>query len=374
MRLSHSRLSTLVANPKKYKLIYKLGFGHKEKSTALQIGSAVHEGIELENENLDAFFQKHGTFEQRQGYSFDQLLSESMVHGYLNCKDKIMDDILTDIDSGEKLVVYEVLKELRLTAELPSLIEGNEPHSFLGYIDLLILTNKGWIVIDYKTSTYRPKFDEYLEQIYRYMFLTTSEFPEMPIYKVGIINLRKASIRQKRTETPEAFKRRLRLEYELNEDNYINHHIYTPESIDKDLMRRYIENLSQMADFAEHVDAHELYWWGYSDFWGKDFYDLAHGLDDAWIAYNIDDYVYNEKTDTFDEFREAKAIDMFAIDNSNVLHKYEQFEMQALAYFAIMNNVTKDKLFSHLTQNFETDLELLELHWLTLQKKLETQE
>lgn len=371
MRLSHSRLSTLVANPKKYKAIYKLGFTQKEKSSALSIGSAVHWGIENNTENLQPYFDESGTFWQAQQYTYEQLLSESMVYGYLKHKDEIMADILTDMETCEPLELIEELHEITLTASLPSNIEGAEPHSFLGIIDLLLLTDKGFIILDYKTSRYKPNFEDYLEQIYRYIFLLKGEFPDVPIYKVGIINLRKASIRQKKTETEYGFLQRLKMEYELNEDAYINHYIYTEDVLDKQLMERYIKNLADMADFAEHVDLHKLYWWNYSDTWGKEFYGICHNIKDAHVQFDISDTIFDEDKKIFEKYRSAKPIDMLAINQDNVLHKYEQFETQAVAYFAVHQDVTKDKLFTHIKQNFICDDELLEQHWLTLQAKLE---
>lgn len=371
MRLSHSRLSTLVANPKKYKAIYKLGFIPKEKSSALSIGSAVHWGIEHDTDNLQPYFDESGTFFQSQQYTYEQLLAESMVYGYLKHKDEIMKDILTDMKTGEPLELIEEFHEITLTASLPSNIEGAEPHSFLGVIDLLLLTNKGFIIIDYKTSRYKPNFDDYLEQIYRYIFLLKGEFPDVPVYKVGIINLRKASIRQKKTESEYSFLQRLKMEYELNEEAYINHYIYTEDVLDKQLMERYIKNLADMADFAEHVELHKLYWWNYSDIWGKEYYGICHNIKDSHVLFDISDTIFDTDKKIFEKYRSAKEIDMLAINQDNVLHKYEQFETQAVAYFAIYQDVTKEKLFEHIKQNFVCDEELLELHWLTLQAKLE---
>lgn len=371
MKLSHSKLSTLVSNPKKYKAIYKLGFKPKEKTSALTIGSAVHWGIEHDTYDLQPYFDESGTFFQSQQYTYEQLLSESMVYGYLKNKDKIMKDILTDIETGEPLELIEELHEVTLTASLPSNIEGAEPHSFVGVIDLLLLTNKGFIVLDYKTSRYKPQFDDYLEQIYRYIFLLNSEFPDVPVYKVGIINLRKASIRQKKTESEYAFLQRLKMEYELNEDAYINHYIYTEDVLDKELRERYIKNLADMADFAEHVDSHNLYWWNYSDIWGKEYYGICHNIKDAYLLFDISDTIFDDEKKIFEKYRSAKEIDMLAINQDNVLHKYEQFETQAVAYFAVHQDVTKEKLFAHIKQNFVCDEDLLEQHWVTLQAKLE---
>lgn len=372
MRLSHSRLSSLVWNPKKYKAIYKIGLSPKETKRALAIGAAVHWGIEHETADLQEYFKESGTFWQSQQYTYEQLLAESMVHGYLKNKDELFKKILEDMETGEQLELIDEIHEITLTADLPSNIEGHEPHSFLGIIDLVLLTNKGFIVIDYKTSSRTPDWSKYLEQIYRYVFLLSKTFPEVPIYKIGIINLRKASIRQKKNETEYAFLNRLKMEYELNEDAYISQHIYTPDALDSNLLAAYIKNLSDMADYAEHIDTHQLYWWNYDDNWyGKnEYYDICHGVKDSWVLFNVKDTIFDNEEKVFLTSRDAKEVDMLAINQNNVLNKFEQFEVQAVAYYSITQDVTKEKLFDYIKQNFVTDDDLLELYWSTLQAKL----
>lgn len=371
MKLSHSKLSTLISNPLKYKAIYKLGLSLKHKSSALSIGSAVHWGIDNNTSDLQEYFSNLGTFYQASAYTYEQLLAESMVFGYLNNKDILMQNILKDLETGEQLELLDEQHEITLTASLPSKIENNEQHSFLGIIDLLLLTNKGFIIIDYKTSRNTPNYSDYLEQIYRYVFLVKNSFPEVPIYKIGIINLRKASIRQKKTETEFSFLQRLKEEYKYNDENYISHYIYTEDSLDKKLLTQYFNNLSKMADYAEHIEQNKLFWWNYSDEWGKDFYGICHNVADSYLLFNISDTIFNSVENKIVDIRDAKEIDMLAINEENILHKYEQFETQAIAYFSINEDVNKDKLFMLLKQNYKCDDELLEQYWLTLQAKLE---
>lgn len=371
MKLSHSKLSTLISNPLKYKVIYKLGLSLKHKSSALSIGSAVHWGIDNNTSDLQEYFSNLGTFYQASAYTYEQLLAESMVFGYLNNKDILMQNILKDLETGEQLELLDEQHEITLTASLPSKIENNEQHSFLGIIDLLLLTNKGFIIIDYKTSRNTPNYSDYLEQIYRYVFLVKNSFPEVPIYKIGIINLRKASIRQKKTETEFSFLQRLKEEYKYNDENYISHYIYTEDSLDKKLLKQYFNNLSKMADYAEHIEQNKLFWWNYSDEWGKDFYGICHNVADSYLLFNISDTIFNSVENKIVDIRDAKEIDMLAINEENILHKYEQFETQAIAYFSINEDVNKDKLFMLLKQNYKCDDELLEQYWLTLQAKLE---
>ena len=93
MRLSHSKLNTILTCPMTYKIIYKLGFKLKEGKRALRLGSAVHYGIEHELKDLSEFYKEEGSFSQASQYSQEQELAEAMVNGYLKHKDSIFADI-----------------------------------------------------------------------------------------------------------------------------------------------------------------------------------------------------------------------------------------------------------------------------------------
>ena len=110
MRLSHSKLNTILTCPMTYKVIYRLGFRLKEGKPALRLGSAVHEGIEKETDDLTDFYQKEGSFMQANQYTQEQELAEAMVAGYLRHKDSILADILIDDETGDTL---ELLREER---------------------------------------------------------------------------------------------------------------------------------------------------------------------------------------------------------------------------------------------------------------------
>lgn len=115
-----------------------------------------------------------------------------MVYGYLKHKDEIFEQILVDPDNpDENLVLEDETHELYVTGKLKSFLQNQDHRDFVGIVDLLLLTNKGFVVIDYKTSTYEPDWDGYLDQIYRYIFMLQSEFPDVPVVKVGIINIKK---------------------------------------------------------------------------------------------------------------------------------------------------------------------------------------
>lgn len=374
MKLSHSRLQTILTCPETYRLSYKMGFSLKETKTALRIGSAVHHGIEHSTDDLSEFYAKEGSFSQATEYTQEQELAESMVYGYLKHKDEIFENILLDEDTGDKLELIEEYHELDLTVPLESLNSSSESHSFRGIIDLLLLTDKGFIVIDYKTSSRRPDWDNYLEQLYRYVFMIETLFPEVPVYKLAIINLRKVGIRQKKTENVEQFRRRLRLEYELNEESYINYHVYSKDALDKQLMEDYLINLRRSADFAEYIDTTGSYYLNYGNLTGiygrADYYDIFKRTPDAYVLYNIRDTILDRDSQEIVDKRDARQIDIDAVFDKKVLHKYEQFEAQSIALYSINESIEKEDIFKHISSNFKVDNELMELHWLTLQNKL----
>lgn len=375
MRLSHSKLNTILTCPMTYKVIYKLGFSLKESKKALRLGSAVHHGIENELLDLSEFYQQEGSFTQSNEYTQEQELAESMVYGYLKHKNSIFADILIDDDTGEPLELIDEYHELNFLVPLKSLIPNHEDHEFNGIIDLLLLTNKGFIIIDYKTSSRKPEWENYLEQLYRYVYIIETMFPEFPVYKLAIINLRKAGIRQKKLETPQEFRQRLRLEYELNDEEYINFHVYPKESLDKQQLEDYILNLRKSADFADYIDSTSTYYLNYGNLitiYGRsDFYDIFKRTQDAYVLYNIKDTVIGLNDDT-DEVelrtkRDAKQIDIDAVFEKNVLHKYDQFKTAVLAYYAINEDTDKESTLNHLRNSFKVDEELLELYWQTLE-------
>lgn len=349
MKFSHSKLSTILSCPMTYYLSYVQGISKKDIKPALYVGNAVHWGIEHNTENLEEFF---GKIE----YGRDQLLSEAMCHGYFKHKDRIFNEILTDNETKEKLELIDEYHELYITAPLNS-------HEFVGVIDLLLLTNKGFIIIDYKTSTYEPNWSSYLDQLYRYVFLVNSLFPEVPILKIGIINLRKTGIRQKKTENTSQFMNRLKFEYELNDESYIKYHEFLRSSLDDKLIQQYINNLSLMCDAAAAiVDSGKFFinfaaaegQYGKSDFW-----DIFYHTPDAHVLYNIKDRIWNKDTGKFEEIRDCRPIDMLVVDGVKVLNKYSLF-LEELAKYEF----DYDTLLA-CVNDYEVDEELLSLYFDT---------
>lgn len=371
MKLSHSKLQTILSCPMTYYLTYVEGISKKEEKAALAIGSAVHWGIEHNTEDLSEYYKQQGTFKQSDNYTRDQMLAESMVHGYLKHKDEIFETLLKDKETGEKLELLTEQHEIYLTAKLPS-YKYTLYHDFVGIIDLLLLTNKGFILIDYKTSSQVPDWNNYLEQIYRYIMLLRTSFPDIPVYKIGIINLRKTGIRQKKNETEFEFNQRLRFEYELNDENYINYHEYLPEEMDKRLVDEYINNLSHMCDAAEMINDNKMWYINYgaaNGVYGKsEFWDIFYKTPDAFVLYKISDKIWDEDTQTILKSRDCVPIDMSVIDKSNVLNHYDTFAKELREYKAKQIKLTgapgfimKDFL-DYLKGKYICDESLLEMY------------
>lgn len=379
MKLSHSKLSKIMSCPMSYRLSYELGIWTKVEKPALSIGSAVHYGIEHNTVDLSDYFKERGTFKQGDSYTREQLLSEAMVHGYLKHKDFIFEQILTDPDTGEKLTLEDETHELYVTGKLESFLENQEYHDFVGIIDLLLLTNKGFVICDYKTSTYEPDWDGFLDQIYRYIFMLQSEFPDIPIVKVGIINIKKSAIRQKKLENESQFLNRLMWEYEQNSENYVSYHEFPKKDIDENLLNSYIRNLSTMADAAQTILDRNLYFINFANAkgtYGKtDFYDIFYHTPDAYVMYQITDYVWDAETETFVDKRDCIELDMRCsdADYAKVLNKYELFEAKLIAYCKLnkIENVedAKTSFFKYLSENYYIDETLLELYWTTMLNK-----
>lgn len=377
MKLSHSKLAKIMSCPMSYRLTYELGIWTKVEKPALAIGSAVHWGIEHETDDLSEYFKKQGTFKQGDAYTRDQQLAEAMVYGYLSHKDEIFEQILVDPETGEKLELFEETHELYVTGKLRSFLAKVAYHDFIGIIDLLLLTNKGFIIIDYKTSTFEPDWEGYLDQIYRYIFMLNSEFPDIPVIKVGIINIKKTSIRQKKTENESEFINRMRWEYKSNSDNYVNYHEFPKKNIDERLLNSYIENLSRMADCAQTIVDNKLFFINFSNAktsYGKsDFYDIFYHTPNAYVLYAISDFIWNEDEQMFVDKRDCIELDMRCADAdySLVLNKYDMFEKLYNQFFTnFEQNDTNIALFVYeLGKKYYIDDDLIALYLKTHEMK-----
>lgn len=367
MKLSHSKLSLLLTNPMEYYLSYRMGITPKFEKPALSIGSATHWGIEHDTEDLTDYFG------DRDNYGRDQLLAEAMVHGYRFHKNQIFDELLTDTD-GSKMQLIQETHELFINGKLKS-FKYPEPHIFVGIIDLLLLTDKGFIIVDYKTSSMIPDWDNYLDQLYRYIFLIESEFPGVPVKKIAIINLKKSRAKATRGENNTSFLNRLKKDYEINDDSSVNWHIFDPHDLDKKFIDLYIDNLSRMADTAQSIDINNMWfinWSSTNSYGGSVYKNIIYHVPDCYVLYNIKDEIYDEYSKEVKKIRDCKPIDMEVIDKSNILNKYSAFEANALSLFSVTENVDKDTLFTYLKKNFICDDDLLEKYWITLLYKMQS--
>lgn len=372
MKFSHSKLSTLLTCPMSYYLTYEEGISTIQEKPALYVGSAVHWGIEHNIEDLTEFFDSADS-----NYTREQLLAEAMVHGYFKHKDELFEKILTNED-GSKLNLIEESHEVYITGKLQSKRWKDVTHDFVGIVDLLLLTNQGFIVIDYKTSTYEPDWSNYLDQIYRYIFLLRCEFPEIPIVKIGIINIKKTAIRQKKTENNEQFLNRMRFEYEINDENYVNYHEYSPSSLDSNLIDEYIDNLRSMCDAGKTIVDDKLWYINFSAAngqYGKSaFWDIFYKTPDAYLLYKISDLLvahedfYDDKiNDTLVvKSRPCVPIDMLVVDHNNVMNHYSKYKEE------LTKSGFKDlALFNqHIRENFIFDEHLLQGYTENIQKNL----
>lgn len=370
MHWSNSKLNTILTCPMTYFLKYRMGITRKEKKKALKIGSAVHWGIEHNNSHLEEYYKKEENYREGDAYTSEQSLAEVMVSAYLDKKETIMNKIL----EGEKIL--EEVHELTLTSPLPSKV-FKDNHEFLGIIDMLLLTNKGVIIIDFKTSTNIPNYNDYLDQIYRYVFLSQSYFPDVPVYKIGIINIRKSTTKQMRGESHINFFNRLKKEYNQLDD-MINLFIYPEEMLKKDNLDLYINHLIKDVDRAALIDLNNIWITNYQNLVGKygrsDYYEILTHQEYSWILYNIEDKIYDKEIKKYLSIRDCREIDTKVIDKDNVLNKYETFRAITIAYYSLQKDVNKKMLFEYLKRNYITDDFLLERYWVTMEQEIYDQE
>ena len=372
MILSHSKLQTILNNPMDYYLSYRLGIKPKETKPYFLVGSAVHWGLEHDTEDLSEYFKDKPNKEV-------QFQAEAMVHGYLSHKDEIMNEIFKDYESGELLSLLDdgsEFHELDINANLPSFIHPNKPHKFIGIIDLLYLTSKGFILIDYKTSSVLPDYDKYLDQLYRYIFELNSVFPDTPVYKIGIVNLIKSKIKQLKNESNEAFMKRYQEQYEKGFNHLINVHMFDPKIIDKTKMQDYLFNLSKAADLAETIDNNNLFW--YNDAGARSPYpsvylDIYNDEPGCFVNYEICDLFYNEDLGKIVQKRDCTELDMEVIKHNNVMNKYDLFKKEVNK---IMNQkkIGIDDALNYLKQKFICDDYLLKNYYYIYINKLDNNE
>lgn len=381
MHLSHSGLQLLLTCPASYFLSKKQGISLKKEAKALQVGSAFHWGCEHNTEDLKGYLDEIDPFQNLYNdFTKEVALATGMVHGYLKKKDSIYKQILKSYE-GEDLTLVDEFHELDLVCDLPSLrFEKN--HEFHGIIDLLMLTNKGWIILDYKTSSMRPDFDKYLDQVLRYCWMVEQKFPEMPIYKVGIINVRKTGLKQRQGENEENYAMRIKREYDFDDCDLIEYHEFKPDDFEKSKMDLYIKNLSRMADFAQEIEDNNFWFINYGNavsVYGKsEFWDLFYKTPDCKYLYKVYDPMFNTDLGEMSNYRDATDLDINCLEVLNPLNHYEMFKeafnklpmSQVPALVLAQAEACRITCLKYCKEHYTTDDELLNRYWNELLREL----
>lgn len=381
MHLSHSGLQLLLTCPASYFLSKKQGISLKKEAKALQVGSAFHWGCEHNTEDLKGYLDEIDPFQNLYNdFTKEVALATGMVHGYLKKKDSIYKQILKSYE-GEDLTLVDEFHELDLLCDLPSLrFEKN--HEFHGIIDLLMLTDKGWIILDYKTSSMRPDFDKYLDQVLRYCWMVEQKFPEMPIYKVGIINVRKTGIKQRQGENEQNYAMRIKREYDFDDCDLIEYHEFKPDDFEKSKMDLYIKNLSRMADFAQEIEDHNFWFINYGNavsVYGKsEFWDLFYKTPDCKYLYKVYDPMFNTDLGEMSNYRDATDLDINSLEVLNPLNHYETFKetfnklpmSQVPALVLAQAEACRITCLKYCKEHYTTDDELLNRYWNELLREL----
>lgn len=381
MHLSHSGLQLLLTCPASYFLSKKQGISLKKEAKALQVGSAFHWGCEHNTEDLKGYLDEIDPFQNLYNdFTKEVALATGMVHGYLKKKDSIYKQILKSYE-GEDLTLIDEFHELDLVCDLPSLrFEKN--HEFHGIIDLLMLTDKGWIILDYKTSSMRPDFDKYLDQVLRYCWMVEQKFPEMPIYKVGIINVRKTGLKQRQGENEENYAMRIKREYDFDDCDLIEYHEFKPDDFEKSKMDLYIKNLSRMADFAQEIEDNNFWFINYGNavsVYGKsEFWDLFYKTPDCKYLYKVYDPMFNTDLGEMSNYRDATDLDINCLEVLNPLNHYETFKeafnklpmSQVPALVLAQAEACRITCLKYCKEHYTTDNELLNRYWNELLREL----
>lgn len=382
MHLSHSGLQQLLTCPASYFLSKKQGISLKKESKALSVGSAFHWGCEHNTEDLHPYLDEIDPYQNLYNdFTKDVALATGMVHGYLRRKDDIYKQILTDYDGVTPITLVEEYHELDLLCDLPS-FRFDKPHEFHGIIDLLMLTDKGWIILDYKTSTMRPDFDKYLDQVLRYCWMVEQKFPELPIYKVGIINVRKTGIKQKANENEQNYAMRIKREYDFDDCDLIEYHEFTPDDFEKSKMELYIRNLSRMADFAQEIEDNNFWYINYGNavsVYGKsEFWNLFYKTKDCVALYKVRDPMYNIDLCEMSDYRDATELDINSLEVENPMNHYKQFKEfynhlpMSQTPQTVLDNPEPCRItcFKRCKELYTTDDDLLNRYWNELMREL----
>lgn len=318
---SNSSLNEILNNPISYYLSHKQHIKRKETKPALNIGSMFHWLLENGTEDLTQYLcETKNEFNNVD----EQVMATGMAHLYFLCKDRIFKELL-----GEAKLIDEQ-RELELHIKEDSLNIKDFKHEFVGIIDLLLLTDKGFIIVDYKTSVQKPDIEKYQEQVIRYYILLNQLFPDVPVYKVGIINVRKCSIRRKVNESDVSFRKRINGEYNVDDGEYLDLFVYTEDEINKEVVKDYETNLKKELDMAYNIESNNNWFINYGALqtqYGKsDYYEICKGIKDCQYLYKINDYIFDEDEDNFITERDCNEEDMLVIKKENIINHYNDFK------------------------------------------------
>ena len=362
MKLSHSKLNCILSNPAEYYLVYKEKIKPKLQKPALSLGSAVHYALENNSSDLSEYYNS-----KLNGVKEEEVVAEAMAEMFLSKKEEVLKDIL----DGCKVV--EEYKEIKLS--VLDKINGID-YEFEGIIDLLLLTDKGFVIIDYKTSSQHPDYSQYLDQIYRYIYLLRSNFPETPIYKTAIINIRKCMLRKRAKENDEEFFRRIKWEYENVSDDYLSRYVYKESEVNINLYESYINNLKSQWFFAYLTDQNNVKCINFKsadEYGGSSYRPIYYQQDGCENLYEIED-VFIDEDDNIVSKRDCVKLDMIKLfnDDQKVLNKYRMFKKIKEDYEEkISKKDNKNEFFKYLRSIYLTDNKLLETYWKVWEREKE---
>lgn len=368
---SHSRLKTLFENPAEYFLKYEEGISPKQEKAALSTGSAVHWLLEHGTTDLTEYYKtEKGPLLQWNDYSDEQCLAESLAEAYFRKKPEIYKAMLLDPETGKVLDILEEEHELQMTMEFPSKL-FKEPHSFLGIVDLLLLTEKGWILVDYKTGSKAVDWDDYKSQLYKYVHLIRKNLPEFPLWKICVIFLKKTNIRRRQNETDESYKNRIKAEYDLNADDYIELHSYPSEDFDEAKLKASKDSLIQMMDMAQVIINNKAFFCNYSNIVGQygpsPYYDVFYKNADSHNLYTIRDMIFDEDENDVITSRNCTDLDLMCLERTDILNKYSLFKEEA-DLLTKGGKFDEEKILKHMRKKYLTDESLLKKYALTYKK------
>ena len=321
MRFSNSSISSILSCPMTYHLRYDLGINPIVKPQALDLGSAIHWGIERNTYDLEEYYQTESTRKYLQSKADECALGEVIVKTYLDNEDEILKDLLKDVN------VIDRFHEVEITVKLNSVYR--DENEFLGIIDYLLYTDKGFIIIDFKSSSKIPEYSKYLQQLYCYCMLMKEYFPEVPIYKIAVVNFVKSSTKRKPNETIESFKRRLFIEYE-NNDNLINVQTYNRDLILDERIEQFKHNLENQCDICrnliEFCKFNNCYYINYESmnmYGGSPYKPLLTKEKNCYVMYNVKDKWIED--DKIVNSRSMTQLDIDSIYDNKIVCRYNKF-------------------------------------------------